>query len=66
MTYYKLLASAERDDDVIEAWELWETLSKTPWYQITISAIGSGETRIVIETARTTWKRKFKQLANIK
>ncbi len=65
MTYCKLLATAQRDDDVIEAWEMWETLSKVPWYQITISAVDSSEARIVIETAKTTWKRKFKYLANI-
>lgn len=65
MTFCKLLAAAQRDDDVIEAWEKWDKFSAVPKYEITISAAGSSIVRIVIHTARTTWKKKFRQLANI-
>lgn len=65
MTYCKLLASAQRDNDVIEAWEMWDKFSAIPRYEITISAVGSSLARIVVHTARTTWKKKFKYLADI-
>ena len=65
MTFCKLLAAAQRDDDVIEAWEMWDKFSAVPRYEITISAAGSGVARITIHTARTTWKKKFQQLADI-
>lgn len=62
MTFYKQLATAKRDDDDITAYEYVEKYESAKRYQIIISR--NGIARIVIPTARTTWKRKFNELVN--
>ena len=63
MTFCKQLASAQRDDDTITAWEMWDKGSILPRYEITVSK--DGIARLVFPTAKTTWKKKFKYLADI-
>ena len=65
MTFCKELARAEhRHGDIVTAWELWEKNSRIPHYEITIARGGSafisyGDT---IKTAKTTWRKKFKEV----
>ena len=63
MTFCKVLASAQRDDDTITAYEMWDKDAVLPRYEITVSK--DGIARLVFPTARTTWKKKFKYLADI-
>ena len=60
MTFCKLLAETEKDGKNISAWENTEKFSAVPYYEIYVSENG-----IVLQTyktARTTWKRKYKEL----
>ena len=61
MTICKLLAQAQRDDDTITAYELWDYGAAVPRYEITVSR--DSIARLVEKTARTTWKKRFKEMA---
>lgn len=63
MTICKLLATARRDEDTISAYELWDMFSAVPRYEITVSR--DGIARLIQPTAKTTWKKRFKEMANI-
>ena len=63
MTICKMLATAKRDDDTITAYELCDKFSAVPRYEITVSR--DGIARLVQPTAKTTWKKRFKEMANI-
>ncbi len=63
MTICKVLATAKRDGDTISAYELWDKFSAVPRYEITVSR--DGVARLVQPTAKTTWKKRFKEMANI-
>lgn len=65
MTFYKVLAKAERDDGVtVTAYEYAEKYRTRNGYEI-IESIDSLAVRCT-PCARTTWKRKFNELANIR
>ena len=63
MTFCKVLATAQRDDDTITAYECIDKYSSAARYEIAVSK--NGIARLVFHTARTTWKKKFKELAAI-
>ena len=63
MTFCKVLATAKRDDDDITAYEKLDQYASAPRYEIVISR--GGIARLIFSTAKTTWKSKFKYLANI-
>ena len=60
MTFCKVLAEKEKGNDLITAYELWDKGSNRPHYEITVSR--ESIAYLVIPTAKTTWKRKFKEL----
>lgn len=60
MTFCKQLAKATKDGYEIEAYENTDKFESVPYYDITISK--DGIVCDVIKTAKTTWKRKFKEL----
>ena len=62
MTFCKVLATAKRDDDDITAYEK-TTYEGSVSYEIVISR--NSFAYLVEPTAKTTWKKKFKQLANL-
>lgn len=63
MTICKCLATAKQDDDIITVYELWDKFSAVPRYEITVSR--DGIARLIQPTAKTTWKKRFKEMANI-
>lgn len=60
MTFCKVLAEKRVDDDMVIAYELIDKYDAAPRYEIVISK--DSIARLVIKTAKTTWKRKFKEL----
>lgn len=60
MTFCKVLAEKRVDDDMVIAYELIDKYDATPRYEIVISKDSIAQ--LVIKTAKTTWKRKFKEL----
>lgn len=60
MTFCKRIAKAAKNGYEIEAWENVDKYSAIPYYEITIGKDGIAYQ--VIKTAKTTWKRKFKEL----
>ena len=60
MTFCKKLAEAQRGPDTVTAWEEIDKYSACPRYTITESRNGIAHT--VTNTAKTTWKRKFKEI----
>lgn len=62
MTICKVLATAKRDEDTISAYELWDKFSAVPRYEITVSR--DGIARLIQPAAKTTWKKRFKEMAN--
>ena len=60
MTFYKLLAEKEKNGKLISAYEKTEKFSAYSSYEIDISK--DGLVYETIPTAKTTWKRKFKEL----
>lgn len=61
MTICKVLKTAEVGDVTITAYENWEKFSAVPHYSISLSKDSIGFTEV--KTAKTTWKRKFAELA---
>lgn len=60
MTFCKKLAQATKNGYDIEVWENTNKFESMPYYEITIGK--NGIAYDVIKTAKTTWKRKFKEL----
>jgi len=60
MTVVKQLASDERNGIAVTATENWDKFSSVPYYEISV-ARGS-MAFLVIKTARTTWRRKFREV----
>ena len=61
MTFCKILAQAQRGPDTVTAYELTEKFERVPHYEIIEARDGIAHT--VTKTAKTTWKRKFKEIA---
>jgi hypothetical protein len=62
MTVCKLLAEKGKDGKTISAWENLDKYSRVPYYEITVSRDSIAYQ--VIKTARTTWKKKFKEVCD--
>lgn len=60
MTFCKVLAEGKRDGDTITAYEKYEKFSAVPTYEIVVSR--DGIARLVFKTARTTWKKRFREM----
>ena len=63
MTICKLLATAQRDGDTVSAYELLDKFSAVPRYEITVSR--DGIARLIQPTAKTTWSKRFREMANV-
>lgn len=63
MTICKLLAEAQNGRDTISAYQEWDKYSAVPKHIIVVSR--DGISLSVQPTARTTWRKKFKEMANI-
>ena len=63
MTFCKVLATAQRDDDTVTAYEKTDYGCAVPSYEIVVSR--GGFARLVEKTARTTWRKRFKEMAGI-
>lgn len=61
MTFCKILKSAQVGKDTVEAYENYDKFGIVPYYEIVVSRDGIGYR--VEKTAKTTWRRKFKQVA---
>lgn len=61
MTICKVLKTAEKDGVTITAYENYEKFSAVPHYSISLSKDGIGFAEI--KTAKTTWRKKFAELA---
>lgn len=62
MTFCEVLATAKRDTDDITAYKK-TTYEGSVSYEIVISR--DGFAHLVEQAARTTWKKKFSQLADL-
>lgn len=60
MTFCKQLKTAAVGKDTVTAWELVDKFCAVPRYEITVSRDGIAHT--VEKAAKTTWKRKFREL----
>lgn len=60
MTISKCLATASKGKDDFTVYESYEKFSAVPHYEIVVSRDGIGYQ--VIKTAKTTWRKKFKEL----
>jgi len=60
MTIVKQLAHEEKDGRAVTATENWDKFSKVPYYMVTVSK--GSMAYIEIKTARTTWRKKFKEV----
>lgn len=63
MTFSKKLAEESEGGITYTAYEVYEKFAKVPRYEIVTSH--DGIAIFVDKCARTTWKRKFKELAGI-
>lgn len=61
MTFCKILAEAQRGPDTVTAYEKTEKFSAGRSYEIIESRAGIAYS--VTKTAKTTWKKKFKEIA---
>lgn len=59
MTFCKVLAQGKNGPDDIIVYECFDYNCPVPYYQIVISR--DGIARLVERTARTTWRKKFKE-----
>lgn len=62
MTISKTLARVTRDGKTYTAYESYEKFERLPHYEIVVAREGSPLAEDVIQTARTTWKRKFNEI----
>lgn len=60
MTFCKVLKSATVGKDTVTAYENTDKYSTVPYYEIVVSRDGIGYH--VEKTARTTWRKKFKEM----
>ncbi len=60
MTFCKVLAETEKNGRTVTAYELWEKNEAAPHYEIYISREGIAWD--TYKTAKTTWRRKFREL----
>ena len=60
MIFCKVLVTGKRDDDDITAYEKYEKYSAVPQYSIVVSR--DGIARLKFKTAKTTWKKRFKEM----
>lgn len=61
MTFCKLLKAATVGEDTIEAYENYDKFDALPHYEVVISR--NGIAYHVEKTAKTTWRRKFSEMA---
>ena len=61
MTPCNILAEKTKDGKQITAYKKYDKFSKSPRYEIVISKDGFATE--IIKTAKTTWKRRFNELA---
>lgn len=62
MTFYRTLAETERNGKTVTAYEKTEKFETVPSYEIVVSRDGMGY--LTVPTARTTWRKKFRELVN--
>jgi len=60
MTFCKQLKTTTVGKDTVTAWKLVDKFCAVPRYEITVSRDGIAHT--VEKAAKTTWKRKFREL----
>lgn len=60
MTFYKVLAEKENGKDTVTAYEKQDKYSTLKQYTILVSR--DGISLYEIQTARTTWKKKFNEI----
>ena len=60
MTVVKQLAREEKNGVAVTATENWDKFTTVPYYEISVSK--GSMAYIVIKTARTTWRRKFREV----
>ena len=60
MTFCKILKSAQVGKDTVEAYECYDKFDLAPYYEIVVSRDGIGYQ--VEKTARTTWRKKFREM----
>lgn len=60
MTFCKELAKAERNGKIISAWELSDFGCGAKRYEVSVSVDGIAYQ--TVQTARTTWRKKFREV----
>lgn len=61
MTFTKTLKETTKNGIQVQATENYDKYSSAPYYKIVIAKEGDPCALYVIDTARTTWRRKFRQ-----
>ena len=61
MTFTKTLKETTKNGIQVQATENYDKFSSAPYYQIVIAKEEDPRALYVIDTARTTWRRKFNQ-----
>lgn len=59
MTFYKILAEGKNGEYDITVYEKHEKFATNPTYEIVVSR--NGIAHLAFPTAKTTWKKKFRQ-----
>lgn len=62
MTLCIPMATAAKNGIRVTAWERTEKCSAVPNYEITVSKIDDPHPMDEIKTARTTWKKRYKEI----
>ena len=62
MTFSKVLAETVKNGKEIRAYESIDKYETVPYYEIVICSVGNPFAESVVKTARTTWKRKYKEI----
>lgn len=60
MTFCKVLKQSTIGPDTVTAYENYDKFCSVPYYEIVVSRDGIGYQ--VEKTAKTTWRRKFKEM----
>ena len=60
MTIVKQLAREDKNGVAVTATENWDKFTTVPYYEISVSK--DSMAYIEIKTARTTWRRKFREV----
>ena len=61
MTFTKTLKETTKNVIQVQATENYDKFSSAPYYQIVVAKEGDPRALYVIDTARSTWRRKLKQ-----